>query len=84
MKDRDIIAADADEQRKAERETLGRLNFETYAAARNWTAMNGDPIPQWGDERQPEHIREGWRDGAWAVREALLRMWNDYPEEGAP
>lgn len=73
MTDGDIIAAAADDQRKAERELLGRLNYETYAASRDWKAYNGEPIPQWEDERLPEHIRE-----------ALLRMWNDFPAEGDP
>jgi hypothetical protein len=52
-------------------ESLGRLAYETYNAARGGEAYDGSPIPTWENVRH--EIREAWRLAARAVRDMALQ-----------
>lgn len=47
-------------------DVLGHLAYDAYGEALDWTAYNGERIPEWED--QTEERRAGWRAAADAVR----------------
>jgi hypothetical protein len=44
---------------------LGRVAYQAYGNARNWTAVNGGAIPHWAN--QAPDLQEAWTHAAEAV-----------------
>lgn len=50
--------------------TLGQLAFNTYGDARNWTAYNGEPIPDW--TTLPDNAKNAWTAAATTIHDYVL------------